>query len=135
MSYEIELINGGTGESVTLQVERVDIKYNREVFEYKRKEARRVNDRGFISTVFVITGWYKGESEQEAADFQATIRDIMKTWYRSSDLHRLIWSCGDGNTYVNGKAAWKVAIKSGDATQRSDYPDQIDWVITLMEGQ
>lgn len=136
MEYEIKMVRGGAGAyaEFIFKAERVDVKYNREPFEYKRREARRVNDRGFIATVFVITGWYKGESELDAANFQAKIRDLMKIWYRASDLHYLVWSCGDGTTKIGGKDAWRVSIKSGDAVQIADYPDTVNWVITLMEA-
>jgi hypothetical protein len=134
----IMLVNGGTNTEFPMNVERVDVKYNRDVFEYKRKEKRRVNDRGFIATVFVVTGWYEGESVAEAASFQATFRDIMKTWYDDSDTHKFVWSCGDGVTKheVGGvqRDAWWVCIKSGDATQRAEYPHVVDWVMTLMEA-
>lgn len=141
-TFPVDLWNPTGTTNLNLQIERVDIKFTREPFEYKRQEVRRVNDRGFMTTVFVLTGYYRGtgatpeDAKNDTDNFLATMQTAIKTWYDENDgLCLFPYRCGDGTHTVDGNNAWRVVIKSADFVEHAEFSDLLEYTITLLEAQ
>ena len=146
MVVEVTLYKPDVSANVSFNAERVDMKMVREPFEYKRKEHRRINDRGFMSVVFVITGYYTGDGataalrQADADAFLALFEEMVRTYYQTTNptygksICGLIWRTGDGTAVYDGKNAWRVVIKDGDIFESADLPHTYEYVITLLEG-
>ena len=146
MVVEVTLYKPDVSASVSFNAERVDMKMVREPFEYKRKEHRRINDRGFMSVVFVITGYYTGvgataaNRQADADAFLSSFEEMVRTYYQTTNptygksVCGLIWRTGDGTAVYDGKNAWRVVIKDGDIFEAAELPHTYEYVITLLEG-
>lgn len=147
MTVEVTLYSPNAGQNLSFNAERVDMKMVREPFEYKRKEHRRINDRGFMSVIFVITGYYTGSGANDAAKrvnadaFLAAFRDMIRTYYKDNtgnlygkSVCGLIWRTGDGVATYDSKNAWRVVIKDGDIFENADLPHTYEYTLTLLEG-
>lgn len=146
MTVEVSLYRPDVGDSVSFNAERVDVKFVREPFEYKRKEHRRINDRGFMSTIFVITGYYTGSGatatlrQADADAFLSSFENMVRKYYNyinpsyGRSICGFIWRVGDGTAIYDGKNAWRVVIKSGDIFENADLPHTYEYTLTLLEG-
>lgn len=131
----VTIYNSTGSLSLAINAERVDIKISREPYEYKRKEVKKVNDRGFMTMVFVVTGTYKGTSEADATSYLSNLQTVAKTWYRGNALMKFVYRCGNGTNSVLGYPCWNVTMKALDVQEQADFPNTIEWVMTLMEAQ
>lgn len=117
---------------IILKAERIDLRMTRDVFEYKRKENRRANDRGFQAKTYVITGYIK-ESTQAAADTAMdALIDAITLWYATGT------GSAKGKIYFHWRGTnspYRCVVKNFDLIERVDYPSTYEWVLTLLEVQ
>jgi hypothetical protein len=104
----------------------------RDVFEYKRKEKRRANDRGFQAKTFVVTGYIK-EATQVAADAAMdALVNAITTWYATGS------GSAKGKIYFHWRGTnspYRCVVKNFDLIDQVEYNMKFEWVLTLLEVQ
>jgi len=129
MTFDVKIEDPLGNNDITLDAIRVDFRITRDVFEYKRKNDRRANDRGFQARTFVVTGIIK-ETTQSAADTRMdALVNAVGGWYAvgsGSTKGKILFTWrGSGSPY-------RCVVKNFDLIARPDYPFLYEWVLTLL---
>ncbi len=115
------------GDFLELLAERVDTRIQREPFEYKRKEVRRINDRGFMALTWVITCYYNSSTMAEKNTTYQKLVEIAKKWYS--------YGQGKNSFSYRGATNYFAVIKSMDIVDKAEEELNLEFVITLLEGE
>lgn len=129
MSFTVKIEDPNGANDITLDAIRVDFRITRDVFEYKRKNDRRANDRGFQARTFVVTGIIKEDDQATADTRMDTLVNAVGGWYavgNGSTKGKILF------TWRGASSPYRCVVKNFDLIARPEYPFLYEWVLTLL---